>query len=81
MMAPSKGRHQSEQVYRFDPPEDACRACKSHADHRTYRSREAAEADPAHPSCRCEIVSGASQGGEGVAHFPFGRTVYDDREA
>jgi hypothetical protein len=81
LIAPSKDRQQPQQVYRFNPPADACNASRSHPDHRTYRSKEAAEADPAHPGCRCEIVSGVSQRGEVMAHFPFGRTVYDDREA
>jgi hypothetical protein len=68
------------QVYRFEPLDEACSACKSHAVHRTYRSQQAADADRAHPGCPCPIVSRASHRSEVVAHFPFNRTVHDDRE-
>jgi hypothetical protein len=77
---PPKGRAGPEHVYRFEPPDDACNACKGHAAHRTYRSQQAADADRPHPGCHCEIVSRPSHRSELVAHFPFNRTVHDDRE-
>jgi hypothetical protein len=80
VLVPPKGREEQGQVFRFDPPTDACNACKSHATHRTYRTREAAEEDRAHLGCHCEIVSRPSQWGEVMAQFPGPRTVYDDRE-
>ena len=79
-MIPRKGREEPPNLYLFEPPDDACTACKNHATHRSYRSQQAADADRAHPGCRCEIVSRTSHRSEVVAHFPFNRTVHDDRE-
>jgi hypothetical protein len=66
-------------VYRFQPPDDACSACRDHAAHRTYRTAEAAEGDRVHEGCQCQVVGEIAKDPFLVERFA-GRSVLDDRE-
>jgi hypothetical protein len=78
--APPRGRGQERRnVYRFEPPDDACSACREQAAHRTYRTAEAAEGDRVHEGCHCEIVGEIAKDPFLVERFA-GRNVLDDRE-